>query len=101
MAEATLNDLNAQLKEINAHLTNPVQSPGDKEAAGEESLVPFLWADGSDETPTIQLNQICDAAGSPCELVGWLFFEVPKDIEYYQFIWETGDNVYMPFSGTR
>jgi len=73
----------------------------DKEAAGEELLVPFLWADGSAETPTIQLNQICDAAGSPCELVGWLFFEVPKDIEYYQFIWETGDTVYMPFSGTR
>ena len=37
MAEATLNDLNAQLKEINAHLTNPVQSPGDKEAAGEKA----------------------------------------------------------------
>ncbi|PZC49359.1 MAG: hypothetical protein DK304_001301 [Chloroflexi bacterium] len=73
----------------------------EKEAAGEELLIPFLWADGSEETPTIQLNQICDSAGAPCELVGWLFFEVPKDIEYHQFIWETGDTVYMPFSGTR
>ena len=73
----------------------------EEEAAGEELLAPFLWADGSEETPTIQLNQTCDAAGSPCELVGWLFFEVPKGTEYYQFIWETGDTVYMPFAGTR
>ncbi len=37
MAEATLNDLNAQLREINEHLTNPVQSAADKEAAGEKA----------------------------------------------------------------
>ena len=34
---AELSDLNAELKEINKHLTNPVQSASDKEAAAEKA----------------------------------------------------------------
>ena len=37
MAEATLNDLNNQLRQINQNHTNPVQSPGEKETANEQA----------------------------------------------------------------
>ena len=69
----------------------------DEGLVDEDTLVPFIWADGSREAPVIELPQSCDEAGSPCELVGWMFFEVPRDIEFYQFVWEAADNIYLRF----
>ncbi len=69
----------------------------DEGSVNEDTLVPFIWADGSPEAPVIELPQNCGEAGSPCELVGWMFFEVPQDIEFYQLVWEAADDIYLRF----
>ncbi len=69
----------------------------DEGSVDEDTLIPFIWADGSPQAPVIELPQSCGEAGSSCELVGWMFFEVPQDIEFYQFIWEAADNIYLRF----
>ncbi len=78
---------------------NPFQDRSDVAEAlpSDGRLLPFLWGDGSPEAPSVELHENCDEAGRPCELVGWMLFEVPSDIEYYQFIWETADTIFMRF----
>ena len=77
---------------------NPFQDRSEvaEELPSDGNLLPFLWGDGID-APAVELHETCDEAGSPCELVGWMFFEVPSEIEYYQFIWETADTIFMRF----
>lgn len=55
----------------------------------------LLWGDGSPNAPAVELHKKC--GDLDCELVGWMLFEVPSDIEYYQFIWETADTIFMRF----
>ena len=59
------------------------------------ALLNFLWGDGSPDAPAVELHKKC--GDLDCELVGWMLFEVPSDIEYYQFIWETADTIFMRF----
>ena len=77
---------------------NPFQDRSDVAEAlpSDGTLLPFLWGDGID-APAVELHETCDEAGSPCELVGWMLFEVPSEIEYHQFIWETADTIFMRF----
>ncbi len=65
--------------------------------ADEDTLIPFIWADGSPEAPVVELPRNCGEAGAACELVGWMFFEVPRDIEFYQLVWEAADSIYLRF----
>lgn len=71
----------------------------DEGLPNEDTLIPFLWADGSPEAPVIDLPRNCGEAGAEaeCELVGWIFFEVPEDIEFYQLVWEAADSIYLRF----
>ncbi len=60
---------------------------------GEDTMTPFIW--GQVELPTT-----CGEggeAGSPCELKGWMMFEVPREIKFYQLIWEATDVIYLRF----
>ena len=77
---------------------NPFQDRSEVAEAlpSDGDLLPFLWGDGIDAS-AVELHETCDAAGRPCELVGWMFFEVPSDIEYHQFIWETADTIFLEF----
>lgn len=60
------------------------------------TLLPFLWGDGSPNAPPVDLHKNC-GENLNCQLVGWMFFEVPSEIEYYQFIWESADTIFMRF----
>ena len=77
---------------------NPFQDRNDVDEArpSDGRLLPVLWGDGVD-APAVELHDTCDEAGRPCELVGWMLFEVPSDIEYHQFIWETADTIFLRF----
>lgn len=59
---------------------------------GEDTILPFIWGD-------VALPSKCGEPGleSRCELDGWILFEVPSDIKFYQLIWEAGDAVYLRF----
>ena len=75
---------------------NPFQDRSEVAEAlpSDGNLLPFLWGDGID-SPAVELHQKC--GDIDCELVGWMFFEVPSEIEYHQFIWETADTIFMRF----
>ena len=75
---------------------NPFQDRSDVNEArpSDGTLLPFLWGDGIDAS-AVELHKNCGQ--DACELVGWMLFEVPSDIEYYQFIWESADTIFMRF----
>ncbi len=66
---------------------------GDESAPDPKARL--LWGDGSPNAPAVELHKNCGQ--DACQLVGWMFFEVPSDIEYYQFIWETADTIFLRF----
>lgn len=70
---------------------DPFQERAEVSQAGprEDTMVPFIWGD-------VSLPQRCGTLDY-CELKGWVVFEVPKDIKYYQLIWDTGDTIYLYF----
>ena len=66
----------------------------EKQSVSEIS--PFLWADGTDRTPTIELPTKCGNAEN-CEIVGWVVFETPKSITYNELIFDSADIIHMRF----
>lgn len=70
---------------------DPFQERAEVAEAGprEDTMTPFIWGD-------VSLPRQCGTLPN-CELKGWVVFEVPKDIKYYQLIWDTGDTVYLYF----
>ena len=77
---------------------NPFQDRSEVAEAlpSDGTLLPFLWGDGSPNAPPVDLHKNC-GENLNCQLVGWMFFEVPSEIEYYQFIWESADTIFMRF----
>lgn len=65
--------------------------------AGENAMAPFIWADGSEFAPVVELRSQCGGEGVGCELVGWVFFEVPPGIEFNQLVWEAADTIHLRF----
>ena len=58
-------------------------------APGEDALIPFIWGD-------VSLPKQC--GDTPyCELTGWVLFEVPRTVQFYQLIWDTSDTIYLYF----
>ena len=57
---------------------------------GEDTIIPFIWDD-------VELPRTCGEPEMPCELTGWMLFEVPRDIKFYQLIWDATDTIYMRF----
>ena len=72
-----------------------VEQPG----PNENTFLPFLWADGSEYAPTISMPDKC-GPDQNCVLVGWVFFEVPKNTKPTQIIWEAANTIYMRFTGS-
>ncbi|MSQ21856.1 MAG: hypothetical protein EXR53_00900 [Dehalococcoidia bacterium] len=71
--------------------TDPFLERAEVAATGsrEDALVPFIWGE-------VSLPQQC--GNMPyCELKGWVLFEVPRDVKFYQLIWDTGDTIYLYF----
>jgi hypothetical protein len=59
----------------------------------ENKFAPFLWGE-------IELPNKCALAGQPlqnCELVGWVIFEVPKDMDPDLVLWEASDTIFLRF----
>jgi hypothetical protein len=79
---------------------DPFQDRTEVEVAGsgENSLVPFIWADGSAIAPAINMPSKCGTNNESCQLVGWVLFEVPKTIKPTQLIWEAADTIYLYFT---
>ncbi len=70
---------------------DPLQDRAEVPEAGprEDTMAPFLWGN-------VSLPQQC--GDQPyCELKGWVIFEVPRDIKFYQLVWDTGDTIYLYF----
>jgi hypothetical protein len=65
--------------------------------AGENAMAPFIWADGSELAPVVELRAECGGDGVGCELIGWVFFEVPPGIEFDQLVWEAADTIHLRF----
>lgn len=65
--------------------------------ADENAMAPFIWADGSEFAPVVELRAECGGEGVGCELVGWVFFEVPPSIEFNQLVWEAADTIHLRF----
>ena len=57
---------------------------------GEDTIIPFIWDD-------VELPMTCGEPEMSCELTGWMLFEVPRDIKFYQLIWDAADTIYMRF----
>ena len=78
-------------KYLDYRSTDPFQERAEvaDTAPREDALVPFIWGD-------VSLPKQC--GNTPyCELKGWVLFEVPRDIKFYQLIWDTGDTIYLYF----
>ena len=56
---------------------------------GEDTIIPFIWGE-------VELRASCGGLEF-CELNGWVLFEVPRDIKFFQLIWDTGDSIYLRF----
>lgn len=56
----------------------------------ENTLIPFIWGQ-------VELPPKCGEPQMPCELTGWMLFEVPRGIKFYQLIWEATDTIYLSF----
>ncbi len=65
--------------------------------AGENAMAPFIWADGSEFAPVVELRAQCGGDGVGCELIGWVFFEVPLGIVFNQLVWEAADTIHLHF----
>ncbi|MBI4339021.1 MAG: hypothetical protein HY680_03610 [Chloroflexi bacterium] len=79
---------------------DPFQDATEVDAAGpgENTLVPFVWADGSAVAPTIAMPSKCGQNNENCQLVGWVLFDVPKNIKLSHLVWEAADTVYLYFA---
>lgn len=75
--------------EDSIEVSTPVRAEGE--------LLPFLWADGSEHAPTIDMPPKCGENNENCQLVGWVLFEVPRNIEPRELVWEAADTIYMRF----
>ena len=64
---------------------------------GENAMAPFIWADGSEFAPVVELRAECGGDGVGCELVGWVFFEVPPGTTFDQLVWEAADTIHLRF----
>ncbi len=78
---------------------DPFTDRTDVDSAGpaENTLLPLLWADGSELAPEITMPAKCGQNNENCQLVGWLFFEVPKTVKPTQIVWQAADTIYMDF----
>ena len=56
----------------------------------ENVFSPFLWGD-------VELPSRCGQPVEPCQLVGWVIFEVPRDINTKLVLWEAADTIYVRF----
>ena len=56
----------------------------------ENAFSPFLWGD-------IELPGECGEPLQPCQLVGWLVFEVPNEVDPLLVLWEAADTIYVRF----
>ena len=79
-------------KYLDYRSADPFQERVEVAEAGptEDTIVPFIWGD-------VSLPTECGGGVPYCELKGWVLFEVPRDIKFYQLIWDTGDTVYLYF----
>ena len=55
----------------------------------ENAIIPFVWGE-------VALPQKCGDLEF-CELMGWVLFEVPAEIEFHQLIWDTADTIFLRF----
>lgn len=59
----------------------------------ENRFVPFIW--GNVELPeTIQMQE---GGELPAHLVGWLLYEVPRDLQIDRVMWEAADSIWLRF----
>ena len=56
----------------------------------ENAFSPFLWGD-------VELPNKCGEPSQPCQLVGWLVFEVPNEVDPLLVLWEAADTIYVRF----
>ena len=56
----------------------------------ENAFSPFIWGD-------VELPSKCGEPVQACELVGWMLFEVPRDMEPDLVLWDATDTVYVRF----
>ena len=56
----------------------------------ENAFSPFLWGD-------VELPGKCGEPLQACQLVGWLFFEVPEGLNPLLVLWEAADTIYIRF----
>ncbi|MBI4200993.1 MAG: hypothetical protein HY531_01735 [Chloroflexi bacterium] len=71
---------------------DPFQQRQEVDGSGvaENTLLPFIWGD-------VEMPATCGEQRLYCELVGWVLFDVPRDIGFYQMIWDAADTIYMNF----
>ena len=78
-------------KFLDYQATDPFQERNEVAEAGprEDTLIPFIWGE-------VSLPKQC--GDTPyCELKGWVLFEVPRGVKFYQLIWDTADTIYLSF----
>ncbi|MDP3062844.1 MAG: hypothetical protein Q8O40_06505 [Chloroflexota bacterium] len=59
----------------------------------ENEYMPFIWG-------PVELPQKCADANDKtqaCRLYGWVVFETPRDAQFNQLMWSTGDTVFVNF----
>lgn len=100
MVYLTIDKDNLLLTDENDFDYRPFDPFIDATEVGESSedqvtVLPFLWADGSDNAPTIELPKKCD--DYDCVLAGWVLFEVPRTVKPQELILKANDTLYMRF----
>ena len=100
MIYITIDEDNLLLRDQNDFDYRPLDpfmdaTEADSASDDQASVLPFLWADGSENAPTIELHKKCDDLD--CVLAGWVLFEVPRTIAPQELILEANDTVYMRF----
>jgi len=73
------------------------RSQVDSAGPAENTYLPMIWADGTELAPEINMPAKCGQKSENCQLVGWVFFEVPRTVKPTQIIWNAGDTIYMNF----
>jgi hypothetical protein len=56
----------------------------------ENKFAPFLWGE-------IELPNKCGKPLENCQLVGWVIFEVPKDMDPDLVLWKASDTIFLRF----
>ena len=56
----------------------------------ENAFAPFLWGE-------VELPNKCGQPPQNCELVGWVIFEVPKELDPDLVLWEAADTIFLRF----